>query len=626
MMKLSISTICLALFLLPLSLTAQFCTGMNLAEVSPWDAGIYYADAFKENTGWAATSFDGSEFGMDSVGNVLVTIPQLPNGYPTQVPFVVNGDSLRVAALFLSGMPAPQFYPSGNYTLTIEGSGEIELGGDANGTFTGPGTYTVNPTPSDEGFILRILESNPQDPITGVHFYLPNHGPNDLWNSRFLNLIQDWGVVRFMKPTATEENNIIEWNDRTTEEYYTYFTDSEEPIVRPGMPWEYVIRLANQENFHPWITIPYAANDDYVVQLARMFRDSLNPNLRVYLEYSNETWNTIYQGTYDYVTTQGLQAGYAPDPFSAGQLFTVARSLEMFKIWEQEFGGSASSRIVKVLAGQMGRYNADLIAQGLNSPIINPDNVSADALSLAPYFGTEVYSRLDTNLYCSYTQADILDSLMVEFDLVMNDPNEGMVPWREYADSLGLMLTTYESGQHLVTGFFDEPDSCVVAQFAGLNRSQAMGALYQRYAEYLRDTFEVDVEVGFVLWASEYYREYFGLLENMYQNEATAVKWNAYQQYWLPSSNCQLPNGVEEMENALALTIYPNPNSGDWLHVAPAERALHVQAFDLTGRKVLDTEVEDGRIPIRQLPGNQVYLIRVIGPKGVSATLRMLRQ
>ena len=40
-----------------------------------------------------------------------------------------------------------------------------------------------------------------------------------------------------------------------------------------------------------WINIPHNADDDYIVNLARLMLDELNPRSNIYTEYSNEVFN-----------------------------------------------------------------------------------------------------------------------------------------------------------------------------------------------------------------------------------------------------------------------------------------------------------------------------------------------
>ena len=67
---------------------------------------------------------------------------------------------------------------------------------------------------------------------------------------------------------------------------------------------EHIVELANRLGVNPWICIPHMADEGYIQNLAAMFRDSLNPDLKIYLEYSNETWNSSFQ-QYAWVKANG---------------------------------------------------------------------------------------------------------------------------------------------------------------------------------------------------------------------------------------------------------------------------------------------------------------------------------
>jgi hypothetical protein len=59
--------------------------------------------------------------------------------------------------------------------------------------------------------------------------------------------------------------------------------------------WEYAIELANQAKKDLWINVPDRATDDYVKQLAKLFKEKLDPDRNVYVEYSNEVWNSTFK-------------------------------------------------------------------------------------------------------------------------------------------------------------------------------------------------------------------------------------------------------------------------------------------------------------------------------------------
>ncbi|UYZ63619.1 RICIN domain-containing protein [Hymenobacter weizhouensis] len=114
--------------------------------------------------------------------------------------------------------------------------------------------------------------------------------PNDLFTQEFINAVKPYGAIRFMDWTGTNNNeatfpHTIEWKDRPR------ITDARTPHA----PWEYAVELANRTGADLWINIPVSASDDYVRQLASLLKKTLtNPQVRIYLENSNEVWNNEF--------------------------------------------------------------------------------------------------------------------------------------------------------------------------------------------------------------------------------------------------------------------------------------------------------------------------------------------
>jgi len=92
-------------------------------------------------------------------------------------------------------------------------------------------------------------------------------------------------AFRTMDPFNTNSSKTVNWSDRNLT---TYCTQSR----RCGVSWEYMIQLANETGKDIWINIPHKATDDFVTQCATLFKNTLNPNIKVYIEFSNEMWNT----------------------------------------------------------------------------------------------------------------------------------------------------------------------------------------------------------------------------------------------------------------------------------------------------------------------------------------------
>ena len=113
-----------------------------------------------------------------------------------------------------------------------------------------------------------------------------------------------------------------------------------------------MIDLANARGANPWFCMPHLADDDYVRQFARLVKERLRPDLKAYVEYSNEVWNWIYPATH-FADAEGKRLKLGDPAF--GRYYSQ-RSVEVFRIWEEELG---RDRLVRVLASQFVNAVAD---------------------------------------------------------------------------------------------------------------------------------------------------------------------------------------------------------------------------------------------------------------------------
>ena len=62
--------------------------------------------------------------------------------------------------------------------------------------------------------------------------------------------------------------------------------------------------------------------------------------LKVYIEYSNEVWNGSFE-QHRYAEEQARKLGLGPKerPWEGAALFYGRRSVEIFRLWEEAFGG-----------------------------------------------------------------------------------------------------------------------------------------------------------------------------------------------------------------------------------------------------------------------------------------------
>ena len=103
----------------------------------------------------------------------------------------------------------------------------------------------------------------------------------------YLNLLAPFSTLRFMDWASTNGNPVTKWSQRTPPDY----ASQQQPN---GAAWEYAIQLCNTLGKDMWVNVPVGATDGYVTSLAKLIHKELNPNLNVYVEFSNEVWNSSF--------------------------------------------------------------------------------------------------------------------------------------------------------------------------------------------------------------------------------------------------------------------------------------------------------------------------------------------
>jgi hypothetical protein len=145
----------------------------------------------------------------------------------------------------------------------------------------------------------RTAESEPGTGVTGLKLMRPlrvgaseSYPPEAVFTAEYLELHARGEVLRFMDFTATNGNIQREWDDRNTPDDLTFYGEAPGYWWQgKGAPWEYAILLANTLDKDIWINIPTFASDDYVAHLADLLHATLEPDRKIYVEYSNELWN-----------------------------------------------------------------------------------------------------------------------------------------------------------------------------------------------------------------------------------------------------------------------------------------------------------------------------------------------
>ena len=231
-----------------------------------------------------------------------------------------------------------------------------------------------------------------------------------------------------------------------------------------------MIDLVNELDADPWFTLPHAASDGYVREFAKMVRARLRPDRKVYVEYTNEPWNSMFKQS-GHLQQLGLAAGLSDDAFLAQLRFYSARSVEVMKIFAEVFGGT--DRLVRVAGSQSATpWVSEKILEW------NDAHEHFDALAIAPYFGGSFGKPETVATYSEWPTSKLLDALQEEIDGKNKDEIRAQA---EVAKRFGLQLVAYEGGQHLVGYGGAENDDLLSDLFMTANRSPRMYDLYSRH-------------------------------------------------------------------------------------------------------------------------------------------------
>lgn len=454
----------LALLSLTLTVSAQTPPaanprlGMNLSGPADWNTEFPFVDVFRLSRTWISQKQGqpwgkGPELQVDEHG----WIKQLEEGCFAETP--------------LCTIHEPGHYPSGQYTVLYEGEGEIALNPGKIIEQT-PGRIVVEIDSNRPGFFLQIRKTDPKNYVRNIRMIMPGFESTyekEPFHPAFLKRWQGMACYRFMDWMHTNGSKVKSWADRPT------MADSTWTVK--GIPVEVMIDLCNRQKADMWVCMPEMADDEYVKNFAELVKAKLDPSLKVYIEYSNEVWNSMFPSNrYAAQKAKELGLGDPARPWEGSCLYYARRSVEIFKIWQQVFGGT--DRLQRTLAWQAasGSYWLDGML------LSHIDAKQVDALAIAPYLsfmprpgGEGAQSAEEV---ANWNVEQVLDHAEQK---CLPESAKWMQDAAAVARKYNLKLVCYEAGQHLVGVAGGENNDKLTKLFHEANAHPRMGEVYTKY-------------------------------------------------------------------------------------------------------------------------------------------------
>ena len=484
---------------------------MNLAPVNDWSAQQPFIDVMKTARRWIghkSGQWGGVTFAELEARGILDD-----QGWPTEIPH----DLASIGTLILTDLPENAQVYAGRYVLRFDGKGIVEVGGAVRNVRYGKNQVAFDFVPGGM-VILKLQRTDPArtgDYVRNITVVKETHEKafqrGEIFNPDWLPYVEGFKVLRFMDWMVTNDSDQREWARRPKVDDFTY--------GRYGIPAEVMIRLANRLNAAPWFCMPHLADDEYQRRFADLVRARLDPDLPVYVEYSNEVWNWQFLQT-EWTEARALERWGQQ---YKGQDYYGMKTAQMAQIWIGAFAGERN-RLNTVLAtqtGWLGLEKAMLEAElwVAEDPANPPPHSVIDAYAVTGYFGffigtdehnAMVKSWLRDSLARAEAQAgdqgltgearqafvhkhrfDLATDLAIEelehaaiageeadsLDRLLNEfwPYHAAV-----AERYGLDMIVYEGGTHVVGIGAQVGDDELTEFLIHLNYSHGMARLYDR--------------------------------------------------------------------------------------------------------------------------------------------------
>lgn len=546
-----------------------------------------------------------------------------PDGYPTQIPqTVANRPYQQKNATIWS---VTDGWKPGNYVVLFDGVGTLSFwGGLSNFVQVNPNKYTFyfnNPV----GNVLEMtidssLLSDPVRNIRIVHADYETTYSTQPFNPIWLNKLQVFKSVRFMDwgqtnnwgqvgGTSWNTTNLYDWNERAQLDHYTWTGEK-------GVPYEMMINLMNDYDIDGWVCVPHQASNNYIDNMAIMFRDNVEPNRKLVVEYSNEIWNWMF-GQANWLNQIGCVATGVSWP--EGLAPYIQNCLNR---WTTAYGSNVN-RIKRAVGLQTGWADVS------RRIVFNLTPGSFDVVAPAYYFGlSETADTALDALGANATATDIAywarNTWEVNEKVWINEVKTTI------ADSLNVPMYFYEGGQHLTpTPFGEEPT--YANALLDIQRDPQMYGLYNEWFDYIR-TLQSGSEplalmnFAFITNRSARYGSW-GVLESMTQDTTLipAPKYQATIENMAVGSCFTL----SKLDNNLDryIKVYPNPFCDYLIIRNDSNESLYSELIDVNGKIINNFKLNglESKIQMSDVTTG-IYFLKIHATNGKIQTYKLIKQ
>lgn len=458
--------------------------GVNLFSHADWTSDGAFVDAMRVMRRWGPVDAPWQPPSF--------TLPFTEDGVPRQPAGTVT---------FLDG------YTAGVYQVRYRGVGTVRLKyiGMRNATIRiVPGTlrregletvFDVRIPTVGVPIMLQIVQTSASNPVRELKLLAPGYRGAEVptYRQEFLSRLGPFAALRLMDYTETNNSVASDWSLRRKPRDVIQTSSGNSDAAKGGVAWELLVEMANESGKTPWINIPHQATDQYVTELAKLWRDQLRPDSRLIVEFSNEIWNFLF--------TQARELN------NADYYGTVAPRLVAIRNIFNQVWGEEADRVEIVLSGQAANFSH--LERALK--YFTDNNLSPSSIIGSLAIG--LYAQSEANIVHSQ-----LDAVMADMTDLTTERRQAEA-LRALADNYQLKMHAYEGGQHLTRNQVNS-DALLEAAQVDPRMGQVVRELYDLWKEAGGDLFMHYTFTGVSVSTSRW-----GLLDSL--ADPGSVKWDA---------------------------------------------------------------------------------------------------
>ncbi|HEX7599737.1 MAG TPA: hypothetical protein VF518_16085, partial [Polyangia bacterium] len=441
--------------------------GINIGSSLDYETNRIFADAMKTSREWQDPAWKNPITALDA------------DGWPTQ----------DASICVWAGIASMQ----GTYALSFTGQatlkaswGSVTLTDQIYDSASNLSTAKLVYSSTDGSGLLLVFTNTKRTAASAVNTGVTNVSlmrpkavggstpyTTEVFSTPFTTALSEFTVLRTMDFTATNSNGSVTWTDRTRP------THASQAIGNPTAPkggwqghggaWEYAILLANQTGKDLWINVPAQATDDFITKLAQLTKygsdgstpytsvqaapvwPGLDARLRLYVEFSNEVWNTagaFEQSRQNHTAAMAeVSAGASPLNFDKDTndwnwawRRTAKRTVDISTIFRSVWSDAAMmSQIRPVLMSQLGYADGPL----LQAMLLMVNYYDNPAHVTAPHPPSYYVYGLGGSAYYNPSDETSVNAI---FSTMATDFVSGLQGDADWALAFGLKRIAYEGG------------------------------------------------------------------------------------------------------------------------------------------------------------------------------------